>query len=60
MNPIRRIVAWFRPKPESPEELLEKENASRMRDEMESIRLSTLSGSAAENYQTGRASKPPR
>jgi hypothetical protein len=58
VNPVRRIIAWFRPKSESPEELLEREQASRMHDEMTNIRLSTRSGSAAENYQTGRGSKP--
>jgi hypothetical protein len=58
VNPVRRIIAWFRPNPESPEELLEREQASRMHDEMTNIRLSTRSGSAAENYQTGRGSKP--
>jgi len=60
VNPVRRMLAWLRPKPESPEELLEKEQASRMHDEMTNIRLSTRSGSAAENYQTGRGSKLSR
>jgi hypothetical protein len=60
MNPVRRIVSWLRPKPESPEDLLEKEQAARIHDEMTNIRLSTRSGSAAENYQTGRGSKLSR
>lgn len=60
MNRLRRIIAWLKPRPESPEELLEKESASRIHDEMTNIRLSTRSGSAAENYQTGRGSKLTR
>ena len=60
MNVARRIIGWFKLRPRALDELQAKEEASRMHDEMTNIRLSTRSGSAAENYQTGRGSKLSR
>jgi hypothetical protein len=60
MNVVRRIIGWLKPRPETPEELLDTEDAVRRHDEMTDIRLSTRSGSAAENYQTGRGSRLSR
>ena len=59
MKLFDRIGSLFkRQQAGSPEERAAAEDAARIRDEMTSTRLSTKSGSAAENYQTGR--KPHR
>jgi hypothetical protein len=56
---FERLGSLFRRRQSgSPEDRAAAEEAARIRDEMTSIRLSTRSGSAAENYQTGR--KPHR
>jgi hypothetical protein len=60
MKPIRRLIARLRRGSEALDDPLEKEQAERMRDEITNIRLSTRSGSAAENYQTGRGSRHSR
>ena len=55
MSLFRRFFEWLRPRRSgSPEEVAAAKEGERIRDEMASTRLSTLSGSAAENYQTGR------
>ena len=56
MNILRRIIAWFKPTPNSAEDLEAAEEAARVRYELETIRLSSRS-MVGENYQSGRGSK---
>jgi hypothetical protein len=57
MNPLRKLLDALRPTPKDPEDLAAEAEARRLRDQMETIRTSQRSGSAGENYQSGRASK---
>jgi hypothetical protein len=58
MKLFRRIAGWLRAeRAGSPEDLEAAREGARIREEMEQIRLSNLSGTAAENYQTGRGPK---
>ena len=58
MKLLRRIVGWLRPdRPKTGEDLEAAEEGSRIRERMETTRLSTLSGAGAENYQTGRGDR---
>jgi len=56
MNRLRRMVDWFKPSPKTPEDVEAAQEAARIRDEMETIRLSQRS-MAGENYQSGRGSR---
>ena len=55
MKILRKIVDAINPTPKSPEDLAAQAEAERVRDEMETIRLSQRSA-AGENYQSGRGS----
>jgi hypothetical protein len=57
MNPLRKLLDALRPTPKDPEDLAAEAEARRLRDQMETIRTSQRSGSAGENYQSGRGSK---
>jgi hypothetical protein len=58
MKLLKRVIGWLRPeRPESAEDLEAAQEGSRIRERMETTRLSTLSGSGAENYQTGRGDR---
>jgi hypothetical protein len=55
MSVVRKLLELLRPTPKTPEEIAAKAESDRLRDEMETIRLSQRS-SAGENYQSGRGS----
>ncbi len=57
MNAFTRFIAWFRPAPKTAEEIEAAEEAARMHEEMETIRLSQRS-MAGSNYETRRGSDP--
>ena len=54
MNLFTKLIAWFRPAPKTPEEIEATQEAEQIRDEMESVRLSSRS-IAGSNYGSGRA-----
>jgi hypothetical protein len=56
MNPLARLVAWFKPGPKTPEEIEAAAEAARLRADMQTARLSQRSG-AGQNYQSGRGSR---
>jgi hypothetical protein len=56
MNPLARLVGWFKPGPKTPEEIEAAAEAARLRAEMQTARLSQRSG-AGQNYQSGRGSR---
>ena len=49
-------MAWLKPLPKTPEDIEAAQEAARIRDEMETIRVSQRSA-AGENYQSGRGSR---
>jgi hypothetical protein len=51
MSILAKLKQLFQGKPMSPEDA---EEARRLRDQMETARLSQRSGSAGENYESGR------
>jgi hypothetical protein len=55
MNPLTLIISWIKPTPKSAEEIEAEQEASRLQDEMETIRLSQRS-TAGSIYQSGRGS----
>ena len=57
MNVFTRFIAWFLPAPKTAEEIEAVEEAARMHEEMETIRLSQRS-IAGSNYETRRGSDP--
>ena len=57
MNAFTRFIAWFRPAPKTAEEIEAAEEAGRMHEEIETIRLSQRS-MAGSNYETRRGSDP--
>ena len=57
MNAFTRFIAWFRPAPKTAEEIEAAEEAARMHEEMETIRLGQRS-IAGSNYETRRSSDP--
>ena len=57
MNAFTRFIAWLRPAPKTAEEIEAAEEAARMHEEMETIRLSQRS-MAGSNYETRRGSDP--
>ena len=54
MNLFTKLITWFRPAPKTPEEIEATQEAEQIRDEMESVRLSSRS-IAGSNYGSGRA-----
>jgi hypothetical protein len=56
MKSLRKIVEALRPTPKTPEEIADRAEAGRLRDEMQTQRLSQRS-SAGENYQSGRGTR---
>jgi len=56
MNPFQRLIDALRPRPKTAEDVAAAQEAERVRDEMETIRLSQLS-QTGENYQSGRGSR---
>jgi hypothetical protein len=54
---LRRLLALLRPTAKNPEDLAAAQEAARLHDEMETIRLSQRSP-AGQNYQSGRGSRP--
>ena len=50
---LRRLRSRLSLRP-TPEDLEASQEAARIRDQVETTRLSTRGGSASENYQTGR------
>jgi hypothetical protein len=56
MNLLRKLLDALRPTPKTPEDIAAKAESDRLRDKMETIRLSQRS-SAGENYQSGRGTR---
>ena len=56
MKLVTKLIASLRPAPKTPEEIETEHEAEQIRDEMNTVRLSTRS-LAGTNYQTERASK---
>jgi hypothetical protein len=56
MNPLAKVINALRPKGKSPDELAAENEAKGISDRNLDIRLSQRSGSAGENYQSGRGS----
>ncbi len=56
MKLVTKLIASLRPAPKTPEEIETEQEAEQIRDEMNTVRLSTRS-LAGTNYQTERASK---
>ena len=57
MNAFTRLIAWFRSAPKTAEEIEAAEEAARMHEEMETIRLGQRSMGGS-NYETRRGSDP--
>ena len=53
MNALRKLLDAIRPGPKSPDDIAAQAEAARLRDEMETQRLSQRSTSG-QNYQSGR------
>jgi hypothetical protein len=56
MNIWRKLVEALRATPKTPEEIAARAEAERLRDEMQTQRLSQRS-TAGENYQSGRGTR---
>jgi hypothetical protein len=56
MNIWRKLVEALRPTPKTAEEIAARAEAERLRDEMQTQRLSQRS-TAGENYQSGRGTR---
>jgi hypothetical protein len=54
MNPLTRLLDALKRKPDDPDELAAENEAKRLQDRNMDARLSQRSGSAGENYQSGR------
>ena len=57
MSLLTKLLAAIRPAPQTPEDIAAEVEAKRLADQIETTRLSQRSGSAGENYQSGRATK---
>ena len=57
MNLLKKVFEAFRATPETPEDIAAEVESKRLADQIETTRLSQRSGSAGENYQSGRATK---
>jgi hypothetical protein len=53
---LQRLLESLRSTPKTPEDIAAKVESDRLRDEMETIRLSQRSA-AGENYQSGRGTR---
>jgi hypothetical protein len=53
---LRKLLDSLRPTPKTAEDIAAKAESDRLRDEMETIRLSQRSA-AGENYQSGRGTR---
>ena len=56
MKLLRKLLDSLRPTPKTAEDIAAKAESDRLRDEMETIRLSQRSA-AGENYQSGRGTR---
>jgi hypothetical protein len=56
VNLLKKLLEGFRATPKTPEDIAAEAEAKRLADQIETARLSQRSGSAAENYQSGRGS----
>jgi hypothetical protein len=54
MNPLTKLLDALRRKPADPDDLAAENEAKRLQDRNLDARLSQRSGSAGENYQSGR------
>jgi hypothetical protein len=54
MNPLAKLIGALKRKPEDAEDLAAENEAKRLQDRNLDARLSQRSGSAGENYQSGR------
>jgi hypothetical protein len=57
VNPLKKLFEALRPAPKTSEDIAAEAEATRLADQIETARLSQRSGSAAENYQSGRGSR---
>ncbi|MFZ1880491.1 MAG: hypothetical protein WAU41_10020 [Gaiellaceae bacterium] len=57
MNPLAKLISALKPKAKTPEDLEAEVEAKRVQDLNLDVRVSQRSGSAGENYQSGRATK---
>jgi hypothetical protein len=57
MNALTKLVAALKPKTKTAEDLEAEIEAKRLQDQTLDVRLSQRSGSAGQNYQSGRATK---
>ena len=57
MNPLAKLISALKPKAKTPEDLEAEVEATRVQDLNLDVRVSQRSGSAGENYQSGRATK---
>ena len=56
-NPLKKLFEVFRATPKTPEDIAAEAEAKQLHDQLETVRLSQRSGSAGENYQSGRGSQ---
>ena len=54
---LKKLLEAIRPAPKTAEDIAAEAEAKQLRDQMETVRLSQRSGSAGENYQSGRGSR---
>ena len=54
---IGKLLTLLRPAPKTPEEIEAELESDRVRDQVQTVRLSQRSA-AGENYQSGRGTKP--
>ncbi len=57
MNLFTKLLEAIRPAPLTPEDIAAEAEAKRLADQIETTRLSQRSGSAGENYQSGRGTQ---
>ena len=57
MNPLARLLDALKWKPQVSEDLAAEAEAKKLQDRNLDVRLSQRSGSAGENYQSGRGSR---
>lgn len=57
MSLFQKLLETIRPAPLTPEDIAAEAEAKRLADQIETTRLSQRSGSAGENYQSGRGTQ---
>ena len=57
MNPLRQLLQHLKGSPKAPEDIAADAESKRLQDQNLDVRLSQRSGSAGENYQSGRGSR---